>query len=291
MVRNMGVFFVAILCICGCNNGSEVSQEQGLQDTVRYANFIMNVAMNNCNYLVPDYAREPELIFADNSYYVYKKTKITRRFFKRDSINGFTGCKEITDKELNLTLRIHRWTCGCEVSLPNTIVYITNQKDFEYAFVLTDESKVRTNDTVIEKLHPVGPPTLQFQLNFISNALKINTLQSTQYAEHFFTLVADSLLGLKRLSAKDITELQKEKGAYHTENIKQTDCAICTQVIDNQMDKMLGEIKSGNDAVLYCRSSSKYYPGFWKFEFIVKTGRIFINATFNKCICGKLHEG
>jgi len=290
MLRSISGFFAVILLIGGCNtNNGVVSQQSNTQDSIKYANFIMNALMNNINYLVPDYGKEAQLIFGDNYYYGYKANKVLRKYFKKDTVNGFTGYKEIRDKELNLTFRVHRWTCGCEVSLPNTILYVSNQKDFENAFVLTDECKILTNDTISEKLHPTGPPSLQFQLNFITNALKMNSLQSTKYVEHFFDIVADSLLYLKRLSAKDLDELQKEREQYHSLNVKQADCSDCAQNVDSQMAKMISEIKSGSDAILYCRSSTKYYPGFWRFEFTIKEGRIFINANFNKCICGKLH--
>jgi hypothetical protein len=289
-MRNTCVFFVAILFIWGCNsNNSAVSQRADLQDSVKYSSFVMNVLMNSINYLVPDYGKEAQLIFADNYYYGYKASKVMRKYLKKDTVNGFTGYREIKDTELNLTFRVHRWTCGCEVSLPNTILYVSNQKNFEYGFVLTDECKILTNDTTSVNLHPTGPPTLQFQLNFIMNALKMNSVQSTKYVQHFFAIVVDSLLYLKRLSAKDADELQKEKEKYRQENTQQPDCSVCTQTVDAQMDKMINEIKSRNDAILYCRSTTKYYPGFWRFEFIVKEGRMFINAAFNKCICGKLH--
>jgi hypothetical protein len=290
MIRTICIPFVAALLTFGCNSGGEVTRRDSSKDSVKYAGFIMNTLMNSINYLAPDYSRELELIDGDPYYYSYKATKVLRKFFKSDTINGFTGYREIRDKELNLTLRIHRWTCGCEVSLPNTVLYVSNQKDFEYAFVLTDESKIRTNDTISEKVHSIGPPTLEFQLNLLINALKINSMQSTKEAEHFFALVTDSLLCLKRLSVGDVNELQKEEEAYNKENMQQPDCSICAETINAQMDKMISEIKSGSDTILYYLSTTKYYPGFWRFEFTIKTGKIYITASFNKCICGKLHE-
>lgn len=250
----------------------------------------MNVLMNNINYLAPDYAHEAEMIFNDNDYYLYKSSKIIKKFLKKDTINGFTGYKEVKNQELNLTMRVHRWTCGCEISLPNTILYFSNQTNFEYAFVFADESKIRTSDTLTEKNHPTGPPTLEFQINFILNALKINSLQSGKYAEHFLALLSDSLLCLQRFTITDIPSLKNEKSKYNNECSKDTTCQVCKKSFLEQIDKMINELKSGNQNIFYYQSSTKYYPGFWRFELTINKGRIYIKAYFNKCICNKLYE-
>lgn len=269
---------------CSSNNETMQLQQQN-QDSIRYNNLIMTLVMNDYNYLIPDYAREAELVRTDNSYYLYKATRVLHKGFTKDTINGFTGSKEINDKYLGLTLRIHRWTCGCEISLPNTIISLSDNKNFEYAFIFNEEGLPRVDDSVKGHPRPQGPPSLEFQLNFITNALQINSLGQANVAYHFFSLVTDSLLGLKRVTITDTAALRQEKDTYVSEYINKEGCATCAQHIGNEIDTMIEELKSGNGSILYYHSSSKYYKGYWRFEFTSLEGRIYIKAHFNKCLC------
>lgn len=281
----LGIFTLSVLFFSCTNNNGTAQLSQQKEDSIRYDNLIMSVVMNDYNYLIPDYAREAELVRTDNNYYAYKINHVIGKGFKSDTTNGFTGSKEIYNKQLGLTLRIHRWTCGCEVSLPNTIISVSNQKDFEYAFIFYEEYLPRKDDSVIGHPRPQGPPTLEFQLNFITNALKINMLGQSNEAYHFFSLVTDSLLGLKKVTLKDTAALRMEKDAYVNEYINKEGCETCAQHISNEMNTMIAELKSGNKNIFYYHSSSKYYKGYWRFEFTSQEGRIYIKAHFNKCLC------
>ncbi len=288
MTKYFVIIIIASLSFGGCTGGMQKSCKSGAQDSIHYSSLVMSVLMNDVNYLVPDYPREAELIFNDNDYYLYKSTKVLRRTFKKDSISGFTGYKEIQDNWLNLTMRVHRWNCGCEISIPNTLLYISNRKDFEYAFLFFDESRTRTNDTISEKHHATGPPSLEFQINYILNALKMNSAQSGNETERFLHLIADSLLCLKPISAADIPELQKEKQAYTKDYTGDTTCRICKEGFAAQMDTMMNELKSDKGNVLYYHGSTKYFRGYWRFEFTTRNGRLYIMAAYNKCICNKI---
>jgi len=219
----------------------------------------MNLIMNNYKYLVPDYGQESQLLYSDTTYYLYKSTRVLRKYYKPDTMNGFTGTREIKDAELGLTVRMHRWTCGCEVSLPNTIIYLSNRKDFDYAFVLNDESlKKNEEDTVHKGFLPNGPPPLQFQLNYLCNRLVLNFNSKKKEIHHFLSIITDSLLGLKKLSDEDAAQFNLDA-------------------------KMTKELKDNNGDILYYESSSKYYKGFWRFEFITyQVNRIFIKAEFSR---------
>jgi hypothetical protein len=178
-------------------------------------------------------------------------------------MNGFTGSREINDTELGLDLRIHRWTCGCEVSLPNTIIYISNRKSFDYGFIFHDESLI---DTVVKGTLPNGPPTLEFQLNYLTNRLVINFVSDKKQVQHFLSLITDSLLCLKKLSIQDTSKL---RGA-------------------GNLNQLIKELQSGNADIAYYNSSTKYFKGFWRFEFVTYKGdRLYIKAEFNKCKSGK----
>lgn len=281
----LGIFTVSVLFFSCTNNGRTTEFQQQKQDSVRYANLIMNLVMNDYNYLIPDYAREAELVRTDNNYYAYKANRVINKSFKSDTTNGFTGSKEVQDKELGLTLRIHRWTCGCEIALPNTIVSVSNHKDIEYAFIFYEEYLPRKDDSVIGHPRPQGPPSLEFQLNFITNALQINSLSQGNEAYHFFSLITDSLLGLKRITLKDTAALRMERDIYVAEYTKKEGCESCADHISTEMNMMISELKLGNKDIFYYHSSSKYYKGYWRFELTSQEGRIYIKAHFNKCLC------
>jgi hypothetical protein len=250
-----------------------------------YVNYMMTLLTNNFKYMAPDYTGEYQLLFTDSSYYLYKATKVFAKGIKKDSMNIFLGYKEVNDARLGLTLRIHRWTCGCEVSLPNTMFYLSNRKNFEYAFIFKDEARNRRyDDSLTNQALPDGPPRLDFQLNLLANKLRINTADKKESLKHFLSLFTDSLLALKPVTGQDVNTIMSEWKKYD-EVLNEAGPCKCAEDIDKEMQQMTDELKSGNKDILYYRSSSKYYKGYWRFEFIDR-GRILIKADFNKCTCG-----
>lgn len=286
MKRALLILFFPLLFLYGCNTLSTKGQQSSSsQDSAHYASLIMTVVMNNYKYLIPDDASEGIMLRSDPNYYLYKATKVLKKTYKKDSLNGFLGYKEVKDKALSLTLRVHRWTCGCEISLPNTVIYVNNHKDVEYAFVFREENPPRNeNDSLTQVPYPDGPARLQFQVNFLANALKLNSATGNGNADRFLSLIVDSLLEMQRITIKDIGALTKEE-----ETLKQTNGnSICAENIDKEMQQMIAELKSGDNSVLYYRSSSRYYKGYWRFQFTIDMGHVYIKAQFNKTFCGKV---
>jgi hypothetical protein len=257
MRKYLAVLNLALL-FASCKNNTTVLKPHTLdQDSVEYSNYIMNLVMNNYKYLIPDYSGESKLLRSDTVYYMVKATHVLRRYYKRDSMNTFQGTREIYDPVLGLDFKIHRWTCGCEVSLPNTIIYLSNRKDFDYGFIFRDENAPKSEDTIKGRL-PDGPLRLQVQFTYLLNRLKINYIKDKPKVERFVTDIADSLLGLKKLSLADSVGLEMNAAT-------------------------INKLKGNNPDILFYNSSSKYYKGYWRFDIeTYDKDMVFVAAHFTK---------
>ncbi|NNM94310.1 MAG: hypothetical protein HKL88_02465 [Bacteroidia bacterium] len=117
----------------------------------------------------------------------------------------------------------------------------------------------------------------------------MNSGADDAHIRRFVSLIADSLLGLKPVSSADIPELEKENDTINKQYSADTSCTACISVIKEKIKSMTNELRQGSHDMLYYRSSTKYFPGYWRFEFTIRNGHRYIRAEFIKLICNRIY--
>jgi hypothetical protein len=255
--------FLIISSLLSCK---EEAKQFNDEKASHYEQLILNVALSN-----PDY--KCHNCWSKESYDSIKELILNKE-------------REISDDDLGLNMALHKWTYDGGQSFPKAIIYLSNNKGFEYAFPFYDEYyywRIYPNKLKNSKLKREFKHRMSFenQLNFVINRLELNKPDKKEELNQFITLLADSLLAMKEFSFNDTLELKKyvDKNLDDTTRITESCAKNVEQNINNIIDKMSEE----NIRIFSCYEG---FNGFWKFETTTDNkGNLRIKPTFENKEC------
>tara|TARA_R110002050_G_scaffold241085_2_gene377470 strand:- start:77 stop:880 length:804 start_codon:yes stop_codon:yes gene_type:complete len=214
--------------------------------------------------------------------------------FKCESKNSYTfikklilpKIKEIRSNDLELRMTLHKWSYDGGQSFPKALIYVSNNKDFEYAFPFYDEyyywriySNELKNLELIEELE--SKITFDKQLNYVISQLNLNKPENREELNHFITLLADSLLGLKRFTSDDTLMLERYLEKKLTDTTRITNS--CMQKVKQNINHLMANLPD-EDVLIY--SCAEGRNAFWKFETTVNIkGNYRVKTTFENKEC------
>ncbi len=259
-----------ILLFSTCKQQEEKKQPSSNIDSTRYNNLILNIAM--CT---------PE--FLSNKY----QTRIDEKWFKRVK-ELVLRKKEVSDTKLGITLRLHEWTYDGGQSFPNFIIYVSNGKDFEYAFPFLDEYYYDLNGLKKENNEVVQYMFKQHwnfftQLNYITSKLELNKPSRIKELNTFVSLLTDSLLVMKELKLKDIDYLKDRLDRVLTTN--DTSRKFCLENVSKNINSIISDLENNKDQSIRYFLCSEGANAFWKFKFINNDSTIIIQPTVENKEC------
>ncbi len=168
--------------------------------------------------------------------------------------------RELYDSLLNITMCLYKWTLDYGQSFPKNIIYINNNNDFEYAFSFRDEFYyylVNNEQNPSNKLVSYFNSQRNFesQINLITNQLKINRKDKTNELKHFLKFFADSLMGMKEITARDTLLLRQISR-------EQTD-KTCKEAMKFNIDKIINSLNNHSNEKY---NRSQVGTAMWKFD-------------------------
>lgn len=241
-------YLVGILIIFYVGCKSDTSKKQVLSKSERFNDaLILNIALSDPDLDAP--------YSSSDTGYAWARKKI------------LDDPKIVSDSALNISMRLYDWTYNGGQSFPKKIIYVNDNKGFEYAFAFRDEYYfwlIKNNATMNEELLSEYNSKMNFenQLNLIINKLKFNRQYNADKLIRFEQLFLDSLLGMKRILAKDTIELKEN----YNEIIPRLSDTICIDSLNSNLKRILQSLKKDKNKRFYFPSERG--NSFWQFETI-----------------------
>lgn len=235
---------LTFIFVGSCNMRSERSDL--MSDSVTYNRLIFNVALTN-----PDFNCVSCFTGPPSRYNRLRRDIVTKR-------------KEVNSESIGVLMALHSWS-DVGGGFPMSIIYICNNRGFEYAFPFFDEYyySLHPEEVSNDRLRYELNKNLTFSrhLNFILGQLGLDSSASRAQIDAFTTLLADSLLGLKEYHVQDTSVLRQELSKTVEDATLYRDS--CSGKTSKNIDQMVEEATKGNVRIFGCKEGEF---GFWKFK-------------------------
>jgi hypothetical protein len=234
-------------------------------DSSTYDRLIFNIVLSN-----PDYNCKGCFAGEPHNYEGMKK-------------NILMKTKQVQDSSLGLILTLHSWT-SYGGDFPMSIIHISNDEEFEYAFPFFDEYYYSQHPYEIqnERLQYEFMKNLTFDrhLNFVIGQLGWVNRDNRDNAARLITLVADSVLGLKEYHINDVDMFRREI----EQEVKDSKIyrKLCADNLQANLEEIVKEARQDEIRLFGCRTGEF---GFWKFRIddSNKKLRIIVSFENNEC--------
>jgi len=258
-----------IFAFYSCKQTQKKEKGFTMPDSTHYDNFILNIAL-----ATPEFASEKYFNMKHLKAFEFAKELILRK-------------KEIKDTASGILLRKHDWTYDGGQSFSKTIVFVSNGKDFEYAFPFLDEfyyhlEHSKKNSDLYSDYVFNQHKNFEFQLNYIVHKLDLNKSSRRNKLNRFITLLADSLLGMKEIEAAEVDSLKKQLNHITNQNYNENPCSDSASKTINAIIADLQNITNRSIRYFQCKEGNY---GYWRLQLIPNDSCIFIKPEFKNKEC------
>lgn len=259
------ILILLVLLLSGCKFMSSDNNELILS---RYEDFILNAAVN-CADCDLDFflSKHPqEFGWVKNQIILPRKT--------------------IYDEALSLKMAFHSWA-NSGGDHPKTILYLSDNDGFEYAFPFLDEYQIKKSRSlqgnINQRSWSEDNTSFQTHINYLLQRLDKHGMSDVDFANKLITMTCDSLLSMRELDTNDTTAFRKEiqnllKDGYPFEE-------DCSNIVQKNINSMVFSAAKRN--VRYFQTRAGDYA-FWEIKIVDVKTRKRVEAKIVNIECFKI---